>query len=241
MNSNRFLDSEIYPPFTGFPREGVKFLARLKKNNNREWFARHKPEYEDFVKLPMQSLLASLAGPMASIAPEIDIHPKRSLFRIYRDIRFSKNKSPYKTHVAAVFGLMGNWGDSAGFYVHVEPGRIYVGGGIYMPNGDQLKKIRKAINERSGEFLAIVGNKTFKRKFGTFEGEKLQRAPLGFAPDDPMIEWLKFKSFYTGLEWGEKECYSSKFVNKIVAVYEDILPLVRFLNSALGKNVKSGS
>lgn len=230
-----FLDQEVYPPFQGFPKEGIAFLKQLKKNNNREWFKSHKSDYEDFVKLPMQSLIASLKPKMSKVAPEIDVNPKKSMFRIYRDTRFSKNKQPYKTHVAAVFHLKGNWQDSAGYYVHIEPGGIYVGGGIYMPNSDQLKRIRRAIAENPKEFLAIVGSNSFTKKFGSLEGEKLQRVPLGFPKDHIMAEWLKYKSFYTGVEWDEKECHTAKFVDKVVGVYKELLPLIRFLNSALGK------
>jgi uncharacterized protein (TIGR02453 family) len=230
-----FLDEEVYPPFQGFPKEGITFLKQLKKNNSREWFKNHKSEYEDFVKLPMQSLIASLRPKVARVAPEIDMHPKKSLFRIYRDTRFSKNKQPYKTHVAAVFHQRGNWQDSAGYYVHIEPGGIYVGGGIYMPDSDQLKRIRRAIADNPKEFLSIVGSNLFSKKFGSLEGDKLHRVPLGFPKDHMMAEWLKYKSFYTGVEWDEKECYTVKFVDKVVGVYKDLLPLIRFLNSALGK------
>jgi uncharacterized protein (TIGR02453 family) len=228
------LDTEMYPPFGGFPKEGISFLRRLKKNNNREWFAKHKPEYEDYVKLPMQSLIATLREPMARMAPEFDVHPKRSMFRIYRDTRFSKNKLPYKTHVAAVFHHRGNWQGSAGYYFHIEPGEVFLGGGIYMPDSGQLKKIRAAIANRADEFSSIVDNKSFKRKFGGLEGEKLKRNPLGYSADHPMIEWLKYKQFFTGVEWEEKSCYTPKVVDNIVQVYKDLLPLIRFLNEALG-------
>jgi uncharacterized protein (TIGR02453 family) len=228
------LDAEMYPPFGGFPAEGIRFLKQLKKNNNREWFAKHKPEYEDFVKLPMQSLIASLRDPMARVGPEFDVNPKRSMFRIYRDTRFSNNKLPYKTHVAAVFHHRGNWQGSAGYYVHIEPGGVFLGGGIYMPDSSQLKKIRGAIAGRSEEFLSIVGDKSFKKQFGGLEGEKLRRNPLGYRADHPMIEWLKHKQFYTGVEWEEKRCHSGRFIGDIVQVYEDLLPLIRFLNRALG-------
>jgi len=236
MKTEYLLDEEMFPPFKGFPAEGIDFLTQLKKNNNREWFAKHKSEYEDFVRLPMQSLITSLRAPMTKLAPNIDINPRRNMFRIYRDTRFSKNKTPYKTHVAAVFHLKGHWQQSAGYYVHIEPGNIYVGGGIYMPDSNQLKLIRSAIAERTDDFRMIVESKIFKKRFRTLEGGKLLRAPLGYSPEHPMIEWLKYKSFYTGVEWKEKECYSSKFIDKIVIVYKDLLPLIRFLNEALGKS-----
>ncbi|TAK59364.1 MAG: DUF2461 domain-containing protein [Bacteroidetes bacterium] len=229
------LDSEIFPPFNGFPKEGLTFLKQLKKNNNREWFAEHKQEYEDNVKFPMQCLIASLKEPIEKFAPEIDANPKKSIFRIYRDIRFSKNKEPYKTHVAAVLHLKGHWETSAGYYVHVEPGGIYLGGGIYMPDAEQLKNIRSAIANRSKDFLAVIESKSFKKLFGKIEGEKLQRAPLGYAPEHPMVEFLKHKQFYTGVEWREEKCYSKKFVGEIAKVYKELYPFIRFLNEAVEK------
>ena len=236
MKSQPKLDIDPFPPFAGFPKECVSFLKKLKKNNNRDWFNVHKSEYEDFVKLPMRSFIVAMKQSFLKIAPEIDADPKRSMFRIYRDTRFSKNKLPYKTHVAAVFHLKGHWQGSAGFYVHVEPGAVYAGGGIYMPDSNQLKLIRKAIVEKSGEFRSIVEGKAFKKRFKSLEGEKLQRAPLGFSPDHPMVEWLKYKSFFSGVELKENECYSPKFQDMITKVYSDLLPLVRFLNESLKKS-----
>ncbi len=234
MNGRRlFLDEEIYPPFSGFPPEGIRFLSQLKRNNNREWFRQNKTRYEEFVKMPMRSLISSLKGPMSVIAPEIEIHPSKSMFRIYRDTRFSKNKAPYKTHVSAIFHPKGDWEASAGFYVEIDPEGVYAGGGIYMPDGQQLKKIRRAIAEQSERFLAIVDDPTFKKTFGRLEGAKLQRAPLGFTPDHPMIDWLKYKQFYAGAEWKTDSCYSSKFVTKLTALYEKLLPMIRFFNEAL--------
>jgi uncharacterized protein (TIGR02453 family) len=235
MKSTIPLDLEVYPPFDGFPKEGLRFLKLLRKNNNRTWFNAHKAEYEDYVKLPMQSLIVALRPHVQAFAPEIDFNPKRSMFRIYRDTRFSKDKTPYKTHVAAVFRPRGHWQDSAGYYVHVEPDITYVGGGIYMPDGDQLKKIRRAIDEQSEEFLSIVGTQKFKKQFNGIEGERLQRVPQGYAADHPMGEWLKHKQFYTGVDWKEPKYLSPKFVNDVAKVYKELYPFIRFLNSALGK------
>src|SRR6266852_250466 len=113
MTLQPFLDLEPLPPFEGFPKQGIAFLKKLKTNNSREWFKSHKSDFEDHVKLPMQSLIASLREPMSKLAPEIEVNPKTSIFRIYRDTRFSKNKAPYKTHVAAVFHPRGHWETSA--------------------------------------------------------------------------------------------------------------------------------
>jgi uncharacterized protein (TIGR02453 family) len=227
------LDLEAYPPFAGFPKEGIRFLKQLKANNNREWFAAHKDEYIEFVKLPMESLLAALTGPLEKIAPEMHVDPKKCIFRIYRDTRFSKNKVPYKTHVAAIIHPKGHWEESAGLYLHIEPGEVYLGGGIYMPDGQQLKKVRGAIASKPKEFLAIVEGKGFKKQFGTLQGDRLSRAPLGYLPDHPMIEWLRWKAFFVGVEWEEKAASGKEFVRRVAEVYAETMPLVRFVNNAL--------
>jgi uncharacterized protein (TIGR02453 family) len=233
MKQTDYLADEMLPPFAGFPVEGIQFLRRLKRNNDRKWFSEHKTEYEELVKFPMLTFIASLAPLMEKMAPEIDINPKKNIFRIHRDTKFSRDKTPYKTNVAAVFHLHGHWQESAGFYVHIEPGNIYAGGGLYMPNGQQLKKIRRAIADRSREFLSIVCDDEFVSLFSELEGEKLNRVPQGFPKDHLMGEWLKYKSYYAGVEWNEKECLKPAFLDKVVGLYREILPLVRFLNSAL--------
>lgn len=229
------LDDHLFPPFEGFPKDGIDFLKKLKKNNNRDWFALHKQEFEESVKLPMQCYIESLKPHFADFAPGIDAHPKRSLFRIYRDTRFSKDKTPYKTHMAAHFvprgdakGFLGS-----GYYVHIEPGEVFLGGGIYMPDNDQLKKIRKGIAEHSKEFIAIINNAPFKKSFGAISGEKLQRIPHGYPPDHPMAEYLKLKQFFVGVEWKEDVCYKKDFVKKSAAVFKLATPLIDFLNETM--------
>lgn len=229
------IDLDAYPPFAGFPPEGLKFLRDLKQHNDREWFASHKDEYLEYVKLPMQSLIAALSAQIAAIAPEMSVDPKKSMFRIHRDTRFSKNKDPYKTHVAAIFHHPGRWTESAAFYLHVEPGKVFLGGGVYMPDGPQLKKIRAAIAAKPKDFLAVVKNPTFVKKFGTLDGDRLSRAPLGFTPDHPMIEWLKFKQFIVYTEWDESAARKKDLPGRVASVYREMLPLVRFLNKALHK------
>ena len=229
------LDVDMFPPFMGFPKEGIGFLRSLKKNNNREWFAAHKPEYEEYLKVPMQSLISELRSPMSEVAPEVVVDPKRNIFRIYRDTRFSKNKTPYKTHVAAFFPVPGRWEESAGLYVHVEPGEIILGGGLYMPDGQQLKRIRGSIAAQPEEFLAIVKGRQFRKRFTALQGAKLMRRPLGFPEDHPMIEWLKYKQFFASCSWNEAECHTPRFVTKVAALFGDLMPLIRFLSAAMGK------
>jgi uncharacterized protein (TIGR02453 family) len=229
-------DLEFFPPFGGFPREGIDFMKRLKRNNNRPWFEKHKDEYETLVKLPMQSLIAALQPHFEMFAPEFDIHPKKSLFRIYRDVRFSKDKTPYKTHVAAHFVLRGKpkGVEGSGYYLHIEPGEVFLGGGVYMPDGDQLKKIRTAIAAQPDRFLSILEQGQFKKTFKRLQGEKLQRVPQGYKPDHPMAEWLKYKQFFIWVEWNEARSYRGKFVTDVAEVFKAATPLVRFLNEAMG-------
>lgn len=237
MKSQPTLEFEFYPPFSGFPREGIAFLKKLKRNNNRPWFEKHKALYESLVKLPMQSLIASVQPSFAEFAPEYEFHPKKSLFRVYRDTRFSKDKTPYKTHVAAHAVLKGEKKGlgASGYYVHIEPGMVYAGAGIYMPDSDQLKKIRRAIAENGEEFLSILRNPTFKRTFGSLEEEdsRLTRVPHGFPPDHPMADWLRYRHYFVGVTWPETVCYDEAFVSNLVRVFRIATPLVRFLNKAL--------
>ncbi|HWP81808.1 MAG TPA: DUF2461 domain-containing protein [Bacteroidota bacterium] len=230
-------DVEFFPPFEGFPKEGIRFLKRLKRNNNRPWFAKHKHEYETHVKLPMQSLIASMQPHFVNFAPEYEFHPRKSLFRIYRDTRFSKDKTPYKTHVAAHAVLKGDKKGlgASGYYMHIEPGMVYAGAGIYMPESEQLKKIRRAIADRSDEFLSIVEAKPFTRLFRELEtkDERLKRVPQGFSPDHPMAEWLRYKHYFVGVTWPESVCYKADLMKELLKVFQTATPLVRFLNGAL--------
>jgi uncharacterized protein (TIGR02453 family) len=229
------MDFDLYPPFEEFPKQGIKFLKLLKRNNNRKWFEKHKDEFENYMKAPMQSFIFALQTHFARFAPEFDLNPKRSIFRIYRDIRFSADKTPYKTHIAAHFVLRGKPKGfvGSGYYLEIAPGELYIGGGIYIPDSDQLKKIRRAIAGRGEEFLSIIENRRFKKLFAPFEWKKLQRIPKGYEENHPMAEWLKYKQFFVGVSWPESKCYRSSFVKETAGICEELTPLVRFLNSAL--------
>ena len=235
MASRAMMDLEMYPPFEGFPKEGLQFLKKLKRNNNRSWFEKHKHEYEEFLRLPMQSFIFALQPQFAAFAPEFDLSPKHSIFRIYRDVRFSNDKTPYKTHIAAHFVLRGKEKGfvGSGYYFHIEPGEVFIGGGIYMPDSDQLKRIRKAIAGQSEEFLGILGDRRFKRRFGKLEGNKLQRIPKGYDESHPMADWLKLKQFFVGVSLPESSCYKPSLVGTIAAISKEAAPLVKFLNRAV--------
>lgn len=236
MNRAVHLGDDLYPPFSGFPREGLGYLKKLKRNNNRQWFAQHRQEYEEDVRFPMQCLIATLSQRMAESASEIEFNPKKSIFRIYRDTRFSKNKTPYKTNIAASFTFRGRKGptESPGLYVGIEPGEIFIGGGLYLPTGPQLKQIRASIATNPDPFLEVVKNHRFKRVFGGIEGERLQRSPLGYTPDHTMIEYLRHKQFYVGRVLEDTACLKRAFVDTVVRTFNDCMPLVRWLARATG-------
>lgn len=235
MATTPIMDFDLYPPFEGFPKRCVSFLKQLKRNNNRAWYESHKEEYELYAKTPMMSFITALQPHFARFAPEFDLNPKRSIFRIYRDIRFSSDKTPYKTHIAAHFVLRGmpKGFIGSGYYIHLEPGEFFVGGGIYIPDSTQLKKIRAAIATQGKEFLSIVEHKRFRTRFAPFEWSKLQRIPKGYDESHPMADWLKFKQFFVGVALPESKCYSEQLVNEVAGVCEEAAPLVRFLNNSL--------
>ena len=235
MAPSPHLDDILYPPFTGFPKSGLGFLRRLKKNNNRPWFQDHRGEYEENVRFPMQCLVAGLAVRLHDDAPEIEFNPKKSIFRIYRDTRFSKNKTPYKTNIAAWFQVRGTKGDSEtpGLYVGVGTDEVFAGGGLYMPSGEQLKAIRKSIAENPEGYLQVVRSPRFRKKFGGIQGSVLSRAPLGYPRDHPMIEHLRHKQFFAGVELDEKAVYAPKFLETVAGVFADTMPLLRWLVRAV--------
>ena len=232
------IQEALFPPFEGFPKEGINFLRKLRKNNNRPWFQGHKDDYDECVRFPMQCLIASLSERMSDSASEIEFNPKKSIFRIYRDVRFSKNKAPYKTNIAASFSFKTKKKspvEMPGLYVGIAPGEIFIGGGLYMPGGDQLKAIRKSIAEHPYEYLSVVHNKRFRREFSGLQGENLAKAPLGYPKDHPMIEHLKHKQFFVGKDHDDESmCLKPKFLDYVVQVFDDTMPLVRWLAKATG-------
>jgi uncharacterized protein (TIGR02453 family) len=184
------------PPFTGFPEDTMRFLHELKQNNNREWFAAQKERYERNVKEPMLTLLDTLATRLRAVDPEITLDPKKAMYRIYRDVRFSADKSPYKVWLAAAFTYHGfDRKHDAAFYFHIMPEEIGVGGGLYAPQGDRLKNIRRAIDADASALRDILASSLFTRYFGALEGEELKRVPMGFDKEHPDADLLRKKQF----------------------------------------------
>jgi uncharacterized protein (TIGR02453 family) len=217
-----------------FPPQALTFLRALKRNNRREWFLAHKDDYETHVRQPMLSIIERLADDFRAFAPELVASPKTSLYRIYRDIRFSENKAPYKTHVAAVFPTRGlARHEGAGLYFHVSPDEVWVGGGMYAPQTADLHAVREHIAANVRRLRAIVESPAFRRAVGRLDGERLQRVPRGFPADHEAADYLRFRQFLAGREFPPSLATSPAFYPSLLKVFRSVAPLARFLNEPL--------
>jgi uncharacterized protein (TIGR02453 family) len=222
------------PASSRFSAATLRFLRSLKRNNRRDWFNAHRDEYEAHVRQPMAAIVERLAEDFRSFAPELVASPKISMYRIYRDTRFSENKAPYKTHVAAVFPTRGlPKHEGAGLYFHVSAEDVWIGGGMYSPQPAQLHAVREHIAANVRQLRAIVESPAFRRRVGELEGEKLTRVPRGFAKDHPAAEYLKYRHFIAGAEFPSDFAASPQFYRTMLAVFREVLPLSRFLNAPL--------
>ena len=229
--------------FRGFGPGAFTFLRRLRRNNNREWFATQREVYEKEVLSPMRALVEEMDDLFRGFAPEITGDPKKSIFRIHRDVRFSKDKSPYKTHAACWFyhqdagrgvGSEATEG-GAGFYFHLSPEECLIAGGIWMPPKPSLSKIREAIANDPDTFGRIVEDRAFRRRFNSLdEDAMLKRLPAGFAPGHPAERWLRYQTFTCSRDLSTREVLSPALPLNLAKDFARLLPLVRFLNSALG-------
>jgi uncharacterized protein (TIGR02453 family) len=218
-----------------FTPKTLAFLRALKRNNDREWFRARKPDYEAHVRLPMVAVIDQLAAEFARFAPEMIAEPRVSLYRIYRDTRFSEDKTPLKTHAAAHFPSRRlPKGEGAGLYFEIAPAWVWIGGGFYMPSTTALLAIREQIAAEPGRLPRILRAAAFTRTFGELQGERLTRVPRGFRSDHPAAEQLRYKQFIAGREYPAEFARSPGFVAELVRVFQAAMPLVRFLNAPLG-------
>jgi uncharacterized protein (TIGR02453 family) len=224
----------ISPNFSPFPEAGIRFLRHLKRNNKRDWFLAHKREYEECVKKPMEDLVEALARDFCHFAPEIEASPRVSLYRIYRDTRFSKNKNPYKTHVAAVFPQRGiGKHEGAAFYFHISTDELLIGGGLYMPLPEDLRTIRETIAAKQRRFDALLKERRFRHFFGELSGERLARVPRGFPADHKAAEHLKLKQYLAARILPVESATSPAFHKTLVETFKAASPLIRFLNAPI--------
>lgn len=206
------------------------FLRQLKRNNRRPWFLKNKPRYEALAKEPMLQLIRDLQAPLGRISPYLRVEPKAqggSLFRIYRDVRFSKDKSPYKTHVSAHFSHRASRDGvhSPGFYLHLEPGECFLAGGMWHPESQALRMIRDYMRSHPEKWLKVTAELKV-------EGERLKRLPLGVSADDPLAEDLKLKSFMALVNFTQAQVCAPGFAKRIAKGCEELMPLMRFLAEA---------
>lgn len=217
-----------------FTVESLRFLRALKRNNRRDWFDAHRHEYEAHVRQPMTAIVLRLADDFRDFGPEFVASPKTSMYRVYRDVRFSANKAPYKTHVAANFPTRGlPKHEGAGLYFHVSPDEVWVGGGMYAPAPPRLHSVREHIAANSRRLRTLIESPAFRREIGVLDGERLQRVPRGFPKTHEAAEYLKFRQFLAGREFEPGFATSPRFYSSLLAIFRRVAPLMRFLNEPL--------
>jgi uncharacterized protein (TIGR02453 family) len=221
-------------PSPAFTPKSLAFLRSLARNNDRDWFRARKDEYERHVRGPMVAVIEQLAVDLRSFAPELVAEPRRSLYRIYRDTRFSEDKSPLKTHIAAVFPPRdGQRHHAAGLYLEVAPRWVWVGGGLYAPTTADLYRLREHLCANLTRFRAIVESPAFARTCGGIKGDRLQRVPRGFPKDHQAAEYLRLKQFLAYREFPPEFATTPRFYAEVLKVFKAVAPLVRYLNEAL--------
>jgi len=212
----------------------LKFLKDLKRNNNKQWFDKNRIHYEN-AKTDFTTFIQQVINLHSKKDPGIkNLTAKSCLFRINRDIRFSKDKSPYKTNFGASINKGGKKAfDTAGYYFHLEPGHSFMGGGLYMPPADILKKVRQEIDYNLDDFKKILSGKKFKAIYGALSSSKeyvLTRVPKGYEADNPAAEYLKLKSFVAIVPIKDTELVVKEIIKNVLTAFETLLPLLTFIN-----------
>lgn len=213
-------------------KSSLDFMTSLSYNNNRDWFIKNKPAYLD-AKENFESLIQAIINRIIQFDPILKgLEVKNCVYRINRDIRFSNDKSPYKTHFGAfiVRGGKKNADKFAGYYIHVEPGKSIIAGGAYVPPTPWLSAIREKIDSEPETLLKIINSKDFKKYFGTVDGEKLKKAPKGYPSDHPNIDLLRLKSFLVVNEVNDALVLSDKYLNHTINVLQVMKPFNDFLS-----------
>lgn len=214
-------------------RNCIEFLQQLTANNNREWFAQNKKRYEsaktDFEKIA-ERFIKEIGEFDAGVR---NLSPKECIFRIYRDVRFSKDKSPYKTNFGAAFNASGRKVHNSGYYFHLQPGESFMGGGVYMPQPDTLKNIRQEIFYNLDEFEKIITDKEFVKYYKTLDGSKLSLPPKGYQKDFKGIEYLKFKDYLGMHSFDPLKFEEERLFDHSIKVFKALKPLNDFLNRAV--------
>ena len=225
--------------FTGFSPQALTFLRNLKRNNRREWFQPRKEQYESLIKLPMLELITCLNEEFAAFAPDYITPPQKAIFRIYRDTRFSKDKTPYKTHISGIFHPQnGSKKEGAAFYFHFTPKELLVFGGVWTAEREELLAIRSLIQEHYEELQKILSNKTLRKAVGQLQGERLSRMPKGFPTDHPAEAVLRQRHWYLETTVDARILTSPKLLPELARYFRIMAPLVEFLNRPLVQKPK---
>jgi uncharacterized protein (TIGR02453 family) len=220
--------------FPGFPKEMTTFFRSLKRNNRREWFQPRKHVFEQHVKEPMIELVTALNRDFAKFAPEFVSDPKKAIFRIYRDTRFSSDKTPYKTHIAASFARRGGERLAAGgFYFSVSHDQIEVAGGIYHPEPETMLVVRNHIAEHHQDLRRLLADRKVRRLLGDLQGDALTRAPKGFDPAHPAIQLIKMKDWILDTTLDPALGTSPRLYKELADRFRAMTPLIEFLNLPL--------
>ncbi len=225
------------PRYVGFNEQTIRFLGELAANNNREWFNENKSRYEELVLDVALRFIQSMQDPLAAIAPHFVATPTRvggSLMRVYRDTRFSKNKIPYKTNIGIQFRHeLAKDVHSPGYYVHIEPGNVFLGAGMWRPDSEPLRGIRERIAAKPAEWTRTMNDAGFERHF-KLGGESLTRPPRGFDKEHECIEDIKRKSFIAVKEMDANACLNPRFQQQVETASKNATPYVQFLCKAVG-------
>jgi uncharacterized protein (TIGR02453 family) len=214
--------------------ETLDFITDVVANNNREWFAENKERYE-IAKADVLTFVDQLIPELAAADPAFsaETQSKKCLLRIYRDVRFSKNKDPYKNNYGIFFAVKGKGVNEPGYYLHIQPGACFFAAGFWMPEASDLKKIREEIDYNTSEFLDIIESKDFKNTFQLSQEDKLKKAPKGYETDHPQIEILKLKSFIATFPIKDEEFFKPEIVNKLKNAFKSVYPFIVFLRNAV--------
>ncbi len=212
----------------------LKFLKKLKSNNNREWFEKHRPEFDE-ARTIFQDFCEQVISGIRKFDKQIgpDITAANSTFRIYRDVRFSKDKTPYKTHMSASINPGGKKSVTAGYYLHIQPGESFIAGGVWMPEPVMLQAIRQEIDYQPQDLMKILRSATFKKYFKGFDEEgKLKTVPKGYDKDHPHIDLLRNRHFIVSHEFSDKVLLSEKSLQHVVSGFKAMYPLMQYLRTA---------
>lgn len=225
--------------FAGFPKDFFAFFKELKAHNERPWFEDNKQRFRDSVQAPMSAFIEAMRPRLAKISKNFVADPRPnggSMFRIYRDVRFSKDKRPYKENAGCQFRYAGAKDIHApSYYIHFAANEVFYGGGMYMPDPPSLGKIRDAIVAKPAKWKAVKADKTFVKQFGALgTDDALSRPPRGYDPAHPLIEDIKKKSFFAIHESGVKAAQSASFVNDVAETFKAATPLMKFLCDTQG-------